>query len=1048
MDDRRYTIIHSPPRVPGDEPDDVSVAYADGKDREVHAGGDPPRRRMQSTTAPVSLEAGRRQLREIVHSLIHAVVARPGGPPAVHAIRVTLGGGKTEAALQNIILALVELRARGDARPIVMAVPEHKLSDEIAKRFRAMASGIPGASELRVAIWRGREANDPDHPGQKICRNGETVRKAQALLADVENEVCAACPFRHECAYLDQKDQEADFWIVGHPLLFHGLPKAIGSEENPIAFLVVDESPVKAGFVGLEGHGIEIALDSLDVMPVPDGDALGDGAFLKEQRRLLRLALADEPDGPVRREALAATTFNPKTAEECRRTEWKRKVEGGPWQERHANRTIKPMVELWRAIGRLTAPDGPDRSGCIELTRNKDDVRVLKITGIASIGPDWRVLTLLIDALLEPDLVRRFWPSVRVLPEIEIETPFMTVRQTTDRAFSKSMLQPFGIPETAKGQKRKDLEQEQKRREKNRRKLKACILRMDRNAGGPTLVVGNKAVIEAMALPPHVHVAWFNAVAGRDTWTDASGDAIRGEDLRTIIVVGRPQPQPIEAERQAAALTGAAVERIKGYYPDTPVERLVRVGGEVMAVAGDAERHPDQTVELMRRIIAVGEIMQAIGRGRGVNRTAANPLDVFVLSDVVLPIPVDEFIPNEAVMNPTTTELMLAEGGIAFASAADAAKAYPDLWPSAGAARIDFHRDADRAVGPNSVTSPYRKYLIGKCNADPERRLIRVTYQRVGPKLKRQTALIDTGQITDARAELERRLGPLSFFHGEPVGTVELAANCTHARVVAVEPDPAEAAPEPPAAAHAPQPPPVLRPPPSRPRPPRLGLIEDQWRIRPGDSRPSTSGTGGAAEPSFGLSNRDVEARDGRRAIPNPGASGHEPNPTARTCDAVPATSVRPAAPCRHSSGLWRRVSSIRGVTARASARRERKTTTFFLAETTPPKPPNPHRTRPIQDEGHERKGGPGQGQASSFMAKPRDRLRGGRGGKLVERPYGDAQIRHRDGFASEFSACAAASALGQDAREHGDAWAACGRTARNREGKFHWQSECRTASE
>jgi putative DNA primase/helicase len=478
--DEAWDHFHEEGELAGYELDDVSVAYANGKDREVHAGGDPPRRRMQSTTAPVSLEAGRRQLREIVHSLIHAVVTRPGGPPAVHAIRVTLGGGKTEAALQNIILALVELRARGDARPIVMAVPEHKLSDEIAKRFRAMASGIPGASELRVAIWRGREANDPDHPGQKICRNGETVRKAQALLADVENEVCAACPFRHECAYLDQKDQEADFWIVGHPLLFHGLPKAIGSEENPIAFLVVDESPVKAGFVGLEGHGIEITLDSLDVMPVPDGDALSDGAFLKEQRRLLKGSpLPTSQTGRcAARRSLPHRSIRTLPRTPAGKAEWKRKIEGGPWQERQANRTIKPMVELWRAIERLTVPDGPDRSGCIELTRNKDGVRVLKITGIASIGRDWRVSTLLIDALLEPGPVRRFWPSVQVLPDIEIETPFMTVRQTTDRAFSKAMLKPFDIPETVTGQKRNELQLKQKRRAKNRRKLRACILRI------------------------------------------------------------------------------------------------------------------------------------------------------------------------------------------------------------------------------------------------------------------------------------------------------------------------------------------------------------------------------------------------------------------------------------------------------------------------------------------------------------------------------------------------------------------------------------------
>jgi putative DNA primase/helicase len=152
---------------------------------------------------------------------------------------------------------------------------------------------------------------------------------------------------------------------------------------------------------------------------------------------------------------------------------------------------------------------------------------------------------------------------------------------------------------------------------------------------------------------------------------------------------------PIEVERRAAALTGAAVDPIGDSIQKAVVDRLLRVGDEVMVIPSEAGCHPDPTAELIRRVIAVGQTMQAIGRGRAVNRTAANPLDVFVLSDVVLPIPVDEFIPNEAVMNPTTTELMLAEGGIAFASAADAAKAYPDLWPNAAAAQAStFQRDA------------------------------------------------------------------------------------------------------------------------------------------------------------------------------------------------------------------------------------------------------------------------------------------------------------------------------------------------------------------
>lgn len=46
------------------------------------------------------------------------------------------------------------------------------------------------------------------------------------------------------------------------------------------------------------------------------------------------------------------------------------------------------------------------------------------------------------------------------------------------------------------------------------------------------------------------------------------------------------------------------------------------------AELAEADRHPDPLAEAIRWQICKGALVQIIGRGRGVNRTADNPLDV------------------------------------------------------------------------------------------------------------------------------------------------------------------------------------------------------------------------------------------------------------------------------------------------------------------------------------------------------------------------------------------------------------------------------------
>jgi hypothetical protein len=56
-----------------------------------------------------------------------------------------------------------------------------------------------------------------------------------------------------------------------------------------------------------------------------------------------------------------------------------------------------------------------------------------------------------------------------------------------------------------------------------------------------------------------------------------------------------------------------------------------------MSVQAETLRHPDPVSERVRWQITEGELLRAIGRGRGVNRSAETPLDIHLWTDVPLP---------------------------------------------------------------------------------------------------------------------------------------------------------------------------------------------------------------------------------------------------------------------------------------------------------------------------------------------------------------------------------------------------------------------------
>ena len=118
---------------------------------------------------------------------------------------------------------------------------------------------------------------------------------------------------------------------------------------------------------------------------------------------------------------------------------------------------------------------------------------------------------------------------------------------------------------------------------------------------------------------------------------------------------------------------------------------------------------------MVRQAVPEAAIVQAVGRARGVNRTEADPVEVFlILDDTVVPgLEVDEVV-EVADIEPGAIDHMIARG-LVPQFPTDATKLYPDLFPSRSAAKMAYRRAGLRMqLGPNGlnvVTSLYKRQI-------------------------------------------------------------------------------------------------------------------------------------------------------------------------------------------------------------------------------------------------------------------------------------------------------------------------------------------------
>jgi hypothetical protein len=146
-----------------------------------------------------------------------------------------------------------------------------------------------------------------------------------------------------------------------------------------------------------------------------------------------------------------------------------------------------------------------------------------------------------------------------------------------------------------------------------------------------TLVICQKKVhlwLDKSGLPKNIFIEHYYDVAGKDVY----------KHVALGILVGRPAPGPRSIEEIAGALSGewqqAVPPNLLGFIWYKNVNRGIRVNGrgdDGIVTVGDW--HPASLTEAVRFAYCEGELINAHGRLRAINRTAEFACEVRWLFD-------------------------------------------------------------------------------------------------------------------------------------------------------------------------------------------------------------------------------------------------------------------------------------------------------------------------------------------------------------------------------------------------------------------------------
>ncbi|MBY8978288.1 hypothetical protein KHP62_20940 [Rhodobacteraceae bacterium NNCM2] len=452
-----------------------------------------------------------------------------------------------------------------------------------------------------------------------MCRDLPAVEAAIAAGGDIQSSACDdrngnRCAFFETCLKQANRREvaEADIVVAAYDALYTGF----AIETSSIGAILIDEACWQRAESRTEGIILErFAAEPLSGMRCGKlrDEMFAAMADLQALRRRVADALLENGPGAVSRQCALQGGA---TAEACRlgvQLEKRRLRDTGlrpgaaPELQKAArkiaadNGRIRRNMAFWQALAAFLE-GGASVSGRLQIREGKlpTGEHEVVVHHIAHLHRNLKDIPILhLDATLRPDLARTVLPRLEVA-EIAAAAPNMTLGLVCG-GFGKSAL--IADPRAS--------EEENRRRAS---KLGNCTAHVAwqarRVAPGRVLVITYKDCEAAFQGIPGVETAHFNAVAGLDGWGEVA----------LLIVIGRPLPR----DTDAAAMAGAFFDRVAtgGYRP--ALNGVTMSDGRVRGVRTLV--HADDRAETLRAAICDDELVQAIGRGRCVNRSASNPL--------------------------------------------------------------------------------------------------------------------------------------------------------------------------------------------------------------------------------------------------------------------------------------------------------------------------------------------------------------------------------------------------------------------------------------
>jgi len=692
------------------------------------------------------------------------------------------GVGKTRAVVGADGKPGILHRAHGIVS--ILFEPDHGMA---AQARRDYDQNAPEGSPPSIVL-RGRPADDPDQPGETMCRLPEVAGKLAARGVSVPKALCERCPFADVCGYLRQEKEiirlaaapEGVAIFAPHDYAFLPLPGLI---ETDLA--IFDERPRDMGIEEAEasfemlGEPLQFdrSLKAMNAIQATSEEADAQAANLQFIRPLmiaLRNAGQDHPDrivGALRDQGIDQTRiigaiaglayFQERAIAHAMRnalTEYGfAQMSGRPFNlesrlereiENREGRIARKLQTIFEAL--LIEVDKPREDavgiGVADVQRRPGSkeraqgIVTVKTKGLR-IG---RVPFLHLDGTGDHAIAQRIFgkmdvahhpversPAARGDRVIQIiGTEFHNAGLIGGRKGKGGKIDPYtGTWATTYDAQRRDI-------------IKAIAARPG------VLVIGNKAVIEALKPGEHgAHAAHFGAIRGRNDW----------EGINQIMIIGREEPSPAAVERIARAFAAhddAPFESLNGKrYPQAQRGIRKRDGsGHGIKV----NYHPNAWADRVLKQIRDAEIVQAVDRIRPIFKD--QPIEIILLSPVAVDLTVDQVVPwKDWRKGGTRIERALKQARVVPLSGREAARLLPDIWGDKRSADRDLKSDVLLGQTVNRTfylqNAPIRIGTVATYRAEAE----------AGKRAHEHKALI-AALPDEARAVLEALTGPLRHF--------------------------------------------------------------------------------------------------------------------------------------------------------------------------------------------------------------------------------------------------------------------------------------------